>query len=86
MAGLEIAILEAIIGGVAHECLEYYEAGTYEVFKDTPVYLVLSAIAGFTWWVLGMPNHFNLILVGFNAPAIISMLFKRTEKIRKKIK
>jgi len=85
MVALWLAILEAVIGGVAHELLEFYEIKKYEVFNDSWVYILLSAVAGLVWWVLGMPNHFNLILAGFNAPAVISMLFRRMEKIREKV-
>jgi len=77
-----LAVMEAIIGGAAHELLQFYQTGDYKVFRDSWAYIALAAIAGFIWWTLGLPNHFNLFLVGFNAPAVISMLMKRTEKVK----
>jgi len=80
-----IAVGMAVLGGITHELLEYYEVKDYEVFKDSWAYIALSAIVGTLWYILGLPNHFNEFLAGYAAPSVLAKFTGRTEALREKI-
>lgn len=72
------------LGGLGYIMLQAYKEG-FEYFTKSPkrlLHIGLGAFAAFAAVLLGMPNHFNSLVMGWLAPTILEQIMTGTQRIR----
>ncbi|MHA1360511.1 MAG: hypothetical protein ACTSRC_20495 [Candidatus Helarchaeota archaeon] len=74
------------LGAIGYLLLGMYKNGFKWVSEDRKklLHIGLGMFASFAAALLGLPNHFNSLLVGWLAPIFLEQVMKGTERIRSK--